>query len=209
MGRPLPAPHSIEDPRPRKWARHVDERALINRRRVLSRQPVTRATVEPTDPRCHKPPRMSPSPLAAGGWISDAGYPKIWGAVCDARSVGVAGRLNSSQQRRGGRERAGAVERNRGARSDPHVWRLNAEKAPVSEFAPIIGDDFALVAVDASGEEVVRFDGMRGLEEHQAGKEVYFDQRFTLRTNARRCLDRSRVPSRFRSALDHYRRRLS
>lgn len=63
-------------------------------------------------------------------------------------------------------------------------WRLNAEKAPASEFAPIIGDDFALVAVDADGEEVVRFDGMRGLEEHQAGKEVYFDQRFTLRSFA-------------------------
>jgi hypothetical protein len=61
-------------------------------------------------------------------------------------------------------------------------WRLNADKAPVSEFAPIIDDDFALVAVNADGEEVLRFDGLRGLEEHQAGKEVYFDQRFTLRS---------------------------
>lgn len=34
-------------------------------------------------------------------------------------------------------------------------WRLNAEKAPASEFAPIIGDDVALVAVDASGEDDV------------------------------------------------------
>jgi hypothetical protein len=29
-------------------------------------------------------------------------------------------------------------------------WRLNAEKAPVSEFAPIIDEGFALVAVNAS-----------------------------------------------------------
>ena len=61
-------------------------------------------------------------------------------------------------------------------------WHLNAEKAPVSEFAPILDEDFALVAVNASGEEVVRFDGVSGLAEHQAGKEVYFDQRFTLRS---------------------------
>ena len=61
-------------------------------------------------------------------------------------------------------------------------WRLNAEKAPVSEFAPIIDGDFALVAVNASGEEVLRFDGLLGLEEHQAGKKVYFNQRFTLRS---------------------------
>ena len=59
-------------------------------------------------------------------------------------------------------------------------WRLNADKAPVSEFAPILDRGFALVAVNASGEEVVRFDGLDGLEEHQAGKEVYFDQQFTL-----------------------------
>jgi hypothetical protein len=61
-------------------------------------------------------------------------------------------------------------------------WRLNAAKAPVSEFASIVDKDFALVALDASGEEVVRFDGLRGLEEHQAGKEIYFDQRFALRS---------------------------
>src|SRR5438045_3018157 len=61
-------------------------------------------------------------------------------------------------------------------------WRLNAENAPVSEFAPILDEDFALVAVNASGEEVVRFDGLSGLAEHQAGKEVYVDQRFTLRS---------------------------
>jgi hypothetical protein len=61
-------------------------------------------------------------------------------------------------------------------------WRLNAEKAPVSDFIPILDEGFALVAVDASGEEVARFDGLEGLEEHQAGKEIYFDQRFTLRS---------------------------
>jgi hypothetical protein len=61
-------------------------------------------------------------------------------------------------------------------------WRLNAEDAPVSDFAPILDDGFALVAVNASGEEVVRFDGLSGLAEHQAGKKVYVDQRFTLRS---------------------------
>jgi hypothetical protein len=61
-------------------------------------------------------------------------------------------------------------------------WRLNAENAPVSEFAPMIDEGFALVAVNSSGEEVVRFDGLSGLEEHQAGKAVYFDQRFTMRS---------------------------
>ena len=61
-------------------------------------------------------------------------------------------------------------------------WRLNAENAPVSEFVPIIDEGFALVAVNASGEEVVRFDGLNGLEEHQAGKAIYSDQRFALRS---------------------------
>jgi hypothetical protein len=61
-------------------------------------------------------------------------------------------------------------------------WRLNADNAPASEFAPIIDEDFALVAVNPSGEEVVRFEGLRGLEEHRAGKEIYFNQRFTLRS---------------------------
>jgi hypothetical protein len=61
-------------------------------------------------------------------------------------------------------------------------WHLNAEKAAVAEFAPILDDGFSLVAVDPEGNEVARFDGPAGLEEHQAGKEVYFDQRFTLRS---------------------------
>jgi hypothetical protein len=61
-------------------------------------------------------------------------------------------------------------------------WRLNADKAPVAAFEPILDEGFALVATDPNGEEIVRFDGPSGLEEHQAGKEVYFDQRFTLRS---------------------------
>jgi hypothetical protein len=61
-------------------------------------------------------------------------------------------------------------------------WRLNAAKAPVADFMPILADGFALVATGPDGEEVARFDGLSGLEEHQAGKEVYFDQRFTLRS---------------------------
>jgi hypothetical protein len=61
-------------------------------------------------------------------------------------------------------------------------WHLNAEKAPVGDFAPILDDGFSLVAVDPEGKEVARFDGPDGLEEHQTGKEIYFDQRFTLRS---------------------------
>lgn len=61
-------------------------------------------------------------------------------------------------------------------------WRLNADKAPVCAFLPLLDEEFALVATNPHGEEVVRFDGVSGLEEHQAGKEVYFDQRFTLRS---------------------------
>jgi hypothetical protein len=59
-------------------------------------------------------------------------------------------------------------------------WHLNAEKAPVAEFTSILDEGFSLVAVGPDGNEVARFDGPAGLEEHQAGKEVYFDQRFTL-----------------------------
>jgi hypothetical protein len=61
-------------------------------------------------------------------------------------------------------------------------WRLNADKAPASAFLPILDEGFALIATNPQGEEVVRFDGVSGLEEHQAGKEVYYDQRFTLRS---------------------------
>ena len=61
-------------------------------------------------------------------------------------------------------------------------WRLNAGKAPVAEFIPILDEGFALVATNPEGEEVARFDGLSGLEQHQAGKEVYFDQQFTLRS---------------------------
>jgi hypothetical protein len=59
-------------------------------------------------------------------------------------------------------------------------WRLNAAKAPMADFVPILDDGFALVAVDDKGDEVVRFDGLAGLEEHQYGKQIYYDQRFRL-----------------------------
>jgi hypothetical protein len=59
-------------------------------------------------------------------------------------------------------------------------WRLNAGKAPMAEFVPILDDGFVLMAVDEEGNEVVRFDGLAGLEEHQYGKQIYYDQRFRL-----------------------------
>ena len=59
-------------------------------------------------------------------------------------------------------------------------WRLNAGKAPMADFVPILDAGFAMVAVDDAGNEVVRYDGLAGLEEHQYGKQIYYDQRFKL-----------------------------
>jgi hypothetical protein len=59
-------------------------------------------------------------------------------------------------------------------------WRLNAGKAPMADFLPILDAGFAIVAVDDTGNEVVRYDGLAGLEEHQYGKQIYYDQRFRL-----------------------------
>ncbi|HVA07387.1 MAG TPA: hypothetical protein VNG12_11665 [Acidimicrobiales bacterium] len=59
-------------------------------------------------------------------------------------------------------------------------WRLNAAKAPMADFVPILDDGFAIVAVDDKGDEIIRFDGLAGLEEHQYGKQIYYDQRFKL-----------------------------
>ena len=59
-------------------------------------------------------------------------------------------------------------------------WRLNAAKAPMAEFVPILDEGFSLMAVDDQGREVVRYDGLAGLEEHQYGKLIYYDQRFRL-----------------------------
>ena len=41
-------------------------------------------------------------------------------------------------------------------------------------------DEFVIRAVDEAGEEVVRFDGLAGLEDHQDGKMDIFDEAFEL-----------------------------
>jgi len=50
----------------------------------------------------------------------------------------------------------------------------------IPDFVPILDDDFTLMAVDDKGREVARFEGLAGLEEHQYGKQIYYDQRFSL-----------------------------
>jgi hypothetical protein len=59
-------------------------------------------------------------------------------------------------------------------------WRLDADKAHLAEFLPIMDDEFVIRAVDEAGEEVVRFDGLAGLEDHQDGKMDIFDEAFEL-----------------------------
>ena len=59
-------------------------------------------------------------------------------------------------------------------------WRLDADKAHLAEFLPIMDDEFVIRAVNEAGEEVVRFDGLAGLEDHQDGKMDIFDEAFEL-----------------------------
>jgi hypothetical protein len=59
-------------------------------------------------------------------------------------------------------------------------WRLDAGKAHLAEFLPIMDEGFYLRAVDSHGREVARFDGLAGLEDHQDGKMDMFDEEFLL-----------------------------
>jgi hypothetical protein len=72
------------------------------------------------------------------------------------------------------------------AREVKHIilafWRLNAAKAPIADFIPILDEDFEIVATDAAGNVVVKYSGLAGLEEHQYGKQIYYDQRFILKS---------------------------
>src|SRR5581483_5841865 len=63
LAHPLPTAGSVESRRPRGSAGHLDERTLINRRRVLSRQAATRATREPNGPRRYERPQRVPRPV--------------------------------------------------------------------------------------------------------------------------------------------------
>lgn len=59
-------------------------------------------------------------------------------------------------------------------------WSLDADKAHVADFLPIMDDDFFIRAVDGNGDEAIRFDGLAGLEDHQEGKMDLFDEQFQL-----------------------------
>jgi len=59
-------------------------------------------------------------------------------------------------------------------------WALDADKAHLADFLPIMDDDFVIRAVGESGDEAARFDGLAGLEDHQDGKMDIFDEAFQL-----------------------------
>ena len=59
-------------------------------------------------------------------------------------------------------------------------WALDADKAHLADFLPIMDDDFVIRAVGESGDEAARFDGLAGLEDHQDGKMDFFDEEFHL-----------------------------
>ena len=61
-------------------------------------------------------------------------------------------------------------------------WRLNATKAPIADFIPILDEDFEIIATDAAGNVVLKYSGLAGLEDHQYGKQIYYDQRFILKS---------------------------
>lgn len=59
-------------------------------------------------------------------------------------------------------------------------WRLDAGKAHLADFIPIMDEGFVIRAVDEHGAEVARFEGLAGMEDHQDGKMDFFDEEFTL-----------------------------
>lgn len=61
-------------------------------------------------------------------------------------------------------------------------WYLNATKASIAAFIGLVDKDFEIIATDAAGDVVVRFSGLAGLEDHQYGKQIYYDQRFLLQS---------------------------
>ncbi len=61
-------------------------------------------------------------------------------------------------------------------------WRLDATKAHLVEFLTIMDEGFFIRAVDSQGQEVARFDGLAGLEDHQDGKMDMFDEEFHLQS---------------------------
>ena len=61
-------------------------------------------------------------------------------------------------------------------------WALDAGKAHLADFLPIMDDEFVVRAVDENGNEVARFEGLAGMEDHQDGKMDFFDEVFQLET---------------------------
>lgn len=61
-------------------------------------------------------------------------------------------------------------------------WRFDAEKAHLADSIPIMDDGWFIRAVDPDGQEILRMEGLAGLEDHQEGKMDHFDEEFVLDT---------------------------
>jgi hypothetical protein len=61
-------------------------------------------------------------------------------------------------------------------------WYLNAGKAHIADFLPILDESSFSVILKERGRIVEEFDGIRGLQDHQDGKGIYYNQRFILKS---------------------------
>lgn len=55
-------------------------------------------------------------------------------------------------------------------------WHLNASKAPIKEFLPLVAPDFCIQL----GFKDIKFTGIAEFADHQIGKLCFFDQKFEL-----------------------------
>lgn len=59
-------------------------------------------------------------------------------------------------------------------------WELNAVKAHIADFIPIVDEKFKMVLKER-GKIIVSFSGLAGLQDHQDGKaSIFYDQKFIL-----------------------------
>jgi len=61
-------------------------------------------------------------------------------------------------------------------------WHLNAGKAHIADFLPILDENSFRVVLKEKGRIIEKFDGIRGLQDHQDGKGIYYNQRFILKS---------------------------
>lgn len=61
-------------------------------------------------------------------------------------------------------------------------WKLNASKAHIADFIPILDKNFAIVLKE-KGKKVISFQGLAGLQDHQDGKApLFYNQKFILKS---------------------------